>query len=91
MSGELIGAREAASRLGLSHVQVTRLCHNGTLQYTRVGNALVIDADSVTDASARRKAGRPRKWKGEWLVKELRARGHELMAIKIERIFHIRR
>ena len=87
---ELISAKEAAERLGVSHSQIARLCANGTLAYKRIGNALGIDPASVEDARARRTAGRPKKWKYEGLLDELRARGHEAIARKIERIFGIR-
>jgi len=69
---------------------VTKLCHNGTLKFQRIGNSLCIDAQSVEDARERRLVGRPRKWKHDSLLQELRKRGYEAIARKIEKIFNIR-
>jgi excisionase family DNA binding protein len=87
MPGDLISARDAAERLGISHSQVTRLCGNGTLKHQRIGNALCIEVSSLEDVAARRKVGRPKVWKFGPLIKELRKRGHESLAAKIEKIF----
>ena len=87
---ELISAKDAAKRLGVSHMQITRLCQNGTLRHERIGNAYCIDPQSVEDARERKTAGRPRKWKHDSLLQELRKRGYEAIARKIEKIFNIR-
>ena len=85
---ELISAKEAANRLGLSHSRVTILCHTGVLKFQRIGNQLCIDPQSVEDARNRKNgAGRPRKWKYEPIVAELRKRGYERLASQVERIF----
>jgi hypothetical protein len=89
MPGDLISAIEAAKRLKVSRAQASRLCKNGTLKHQRIGNVLKIDPDSVAAAAARRTVGRPKKWKFEPLVAELRNRGYDSLAARIEKIFGI--
>jgi hypothetical protein len=86
---ELLSAAEAADIAGVSHAQITRLCANGTVAHVRVGNRLIIRADSLRESmGARRKVGRP----GDPMAKHratlvaLRKAGHGPLAACVQKV-----
>ena len=88
MQGQLISVKEASKRLKISPSQVKRLCTAGILKHQRVGQrAIWIDPASLEAATARPKVGRPKVWRFAPLVQELRNRGYEAIARKVEAIF----
>lgn len=63
----VLSAQQAADALGVSRMQISRLVRQGDLRATRLGNALLIDADSVSEyRELRPDRGRPLSARGAW-------------------------
>lgn len=62
-----LSAQQAADALGVSRMQISRLVRQGDLRASRLGNALIIDADSVSAyRELRPDRGRPLSRNAAW-------------------------
>lgn len=62
-----LSAQQAAAALGVSRMQISRLVQQGDLRASRLGNALVIDPDSVNEyRDLRPDRGRPLSPRKAW-------------------------
>jgi excisionase family DNA binding protein len=62
-----LSAQQAADILGVSRMQISRLVRQGDLEASRLGNALVIDSDSVNQyRTLRPDRGRPLSPRNAW-------------------------
>ena len=62
-------AQQAADALGVSRMQISRLVRQGDLRASRLGNALLIDADSVSEyRDLRPDRGRPLSPRSAWAL-----------------------
>ena len=62
-----LSAQQAAAALGVSRMQISRLVHQGNLRASRLGNALMIDPQSVNEyRSLRPDRGRPLSPRKAW-------------------------
>lgn len=63
----VLSAQQAADALGVSRMQISRLVRQGDLRASRLGNALLIDADSVSEyRELRPERGRPLSARSAW-------------------------
>lgn len=62
-----LSAQQAAAALGVSRMQISRLVRQGDLRASRLGNALLIDPESVNEyRELRPDRGRPLSPRGAW-------------------------